>query len=65
MREETLEAIKAEIAMQADNTDVATAEGIDIIETLVLDVSDDGGLDSHATIFTEHPPSMDTNGGDN
>lgn len=48
VRDETLAALKEEIHAQAN----VRIDDIDIVDTLVLDSKRDGGLDSHATIFT-------------
>lgn len=46
--DETLAALKDEVHAQADDD----LGDIDIIDVVVLDANDDGGLDSHASVFT-------------
>lgn len=50
IQDETLAQLKAEVQQQADAD--FSVEDIEIIATLVLDTTEDGGLDSHATTFT-------------
>lgn len=55
VRDETLAVLEDELRRQADQD----IEDIKIMQTIVIDANTDGGLDSHATIFTT--PSTEVN----
>jgi hypothetical protein len=50
VRDETLAALEDEIRRQAE--DIEDDTNMVTIDTLVIDTRTDGGLDSHATVFT-------------